>query len=123
MDVKSLYKRYKQLTWQEQLGNLASTLTRISSQAPSPESDQLVKLSLREAALLTEWSAADAPADFLWELAALQREVLAWHRCWPVNEARSLLALQTRHQADRLLQRAGLLKLELQHADEIEILA
>jgi hypothetical protein len=83
----------------------------------------LVKLSLREAALLVEWSATQVPHDFLWELATLQREVLAWYRCWPVEEARSLLALQARHQADRLLQMAGLLKLELQHINEVEISA
>lgn len=87
MDVKAIYKRYNQLTWQQQLGNLAATLARISSQASSPESDQLVTASLREAALLIEWSAPHVPSDFLLELAAMQREVLAWQRRWPIDEA------------------------------------
>ena len=109
MDSKAMYKRYTQLTWQKQLGNLASTLARISSHANSAESDKIVTASLREAALLLEWSAPHVPADFLLELAAMQREVLAWHRAWPIDEARHLLSLHTRNQADRLLQIAGLL--------------
>jgi len=112
MDLKSMYKRYTQLTWQQQLGNLASALARISSQATSAESDELVVASLREAAYLIEWSAPKSPADFLLELAAMQREVLAWHRCWPLDEARALLSLHTRNQADRLLQMAGLLEMK-----------
>jgi hypothetical protein len=120
MNIKSLYKRYTQLTWQQQLGNLASTLARISSQATWPESDKLVAESLYEAALLIEWSAPNVPPDFLLELAALQREVLAWQRRWPIDEARTLLALHTRNQADRLLQMAGLLELNHQVQDVLE---
>ena len=112
MDIKSLYKRDTELTWQQQLGNLASTLARISSQAPLSESDELVTASLREAALLIEWSAPNVPAEFLLELAAMQREMLAWHRRWPIDEARSLLSLHTRNQSDRLLQLAGLLEMK-----------
>jgi hypothetical protein len=120
MDVKSIYKRFVQLTWQQQLGNLASTLARISSQATSAESDKLVTDSLREAALLIEWSAPNVPPDFLLELAAMQREVLAWHRCWPLDDARSLLALHSRNQSDRLLQMAGLLVLKHQPKEMLE---
>lgn len=120
MDIQAMYKRFTQLTWQQQLGNLASTLARISSQATSPESDHLVTTSLREAALLIEWSAPQVPSDFLLELAAMQREVLAWQRCWPLEAARSLLALHTRHQADRLLQMAGLLELTQSSAEVLE---
>ncbi len=120
MDVKSMYKRFTQLTWQQQLGNLASTLARISSQATSPESDKLVTASLREAALLIEWSAPNVPPDFLLELAAMQREVLAWHRCWPLDDARSLLSLHSRNQSDRLLQIAGLLVLKHQPKEMLE---
>lgn len=120
MDIKSMYNRYTQLTWQQQLGNLASTLARISNQATAPESDNLVTVSLREAALLIEWSAPNVPSDFLLELAAMQREVLAWHRYWPLEDARTLLSLHTRNQADRLLQRAGLLELKQQNTEVLE---
>ncbi len=120
MDVKSMCKRYTQLTWQQQLGNLASTLTRISRQAASPDSDKLVICSLREAALLIEWSAPNAPPGFLPELAAMQREVLAWHHSWPLDDARPLLALHTHNQSDRLLQVAGLSGLNLQTVQVLE---
>ena len=120
MDIKFIYKRYKQLTWQQQLGNLASTLARISSQTTSPESDKLVADSLREAALLIEWSAPNVLPDFLLELAAMQRELLAWHRCWPLDAARSLLSLHTRNQSDRLLQMAGTLELKPQSKEILE---
>lgn len=115
-----MYRRYNQLTWQQQLGNLAATLARISAQATAPESDKLVSDSLREAALLIEWSAPNVPADFLMELAALQREVLAWHRSWPIEDARPLLALHTSNQADRLLQMAGLLEISEKTPEVLE---
>jgi hypothetical protein len=105
-----MYDRYNQLTWQQQLGNLAATLVRISSQATTPGSDKLVSHSLRETALFAEWSAPNIPPEFLPELAALQREVLAWHRSWPLDPARSLLALHARNRSDRVLQMAGLLE-------------
>ncbi len=120
MDIKSMYKRYTQLTWQQQLGNLASTLARISSQATSSESDELVTDSLREAALLIEWSVPNAPTDYLLELAAMQREMLVWHRCWPIDDARSLLSLHTHNQSDRLLQMAGLLEMKRQDKGILE---
>jgi len=112
MDVKAMHKRFTQLSWQQQLANLASTLARISSQATSPESDELVVHSLREAAHLIEWSVPQMPSDFLLELAGMQRELLAWERCWPIEAARPLLALHSRNQSDRLLQMAGLLVIE-----------
>ncbi len=111
MDIKSRRKRHTQLTWQQQLRNLASTLARISTQATSPDSDKLVIHALREAALLIEWSASKVPFDCLPELAAMQREVLVWHDCWPLDDARSTLVLYTRNQADRLLQMASLSEL------------
>ena len=120
MDLKAVYQRFEQLSWQQRLGNIASTLARISSQATAPESDQLVTSSLREVALLIEWSAPQVPPDFLLELAALQREALAWQRCWPLEEARSLLALHSRNQSDRLLQMAGLLELKPSSAATLE---
>ena len=37
----------------------------------------------------------------------MQRELLTWQRIWPVETARSLLALHVRNQSDRILQIAG----------------
>lgn len=108
MDVQSLRERYETLDWPQQLGNLASTLARLSARAASGKYDDLVADLLREAALLIEWSAPHVPSPFWLELAALQREVLAWHRIWPLEPARSLLVLQARNRSDCLLQMAGL---------------
>jgi hypothetical protein len=72
---------------------------------------------MREAALMIEWSAANVPEDFLLELAAMQRELLAWKRAFPIEAIRNLLALHTRNQSDRLLQMAGILPDEDLSAD------
>ncbi|RME50718.1 MAG: hypothetical protein D6796_02400 [Caldilineae bacterium] len=102
-----LQDRFQQLDWPHQLGNLASTMAHIASNANSPEYDSLTADLLREAALLIEWSAPHVPAPFQLELANMQRELLAWHRLWPLDAARPLLAMQSRGHADRLLQIAG----------------
>lgn len=107
MDRQSLQIRYQQLAWTQQLGNLASTLARISSRSTSPNYDGLVSDLLREAALFIEWSAPYAPPALLLDLAPLQRELLAWRRIWPQEAMRPLLALQARHISDRLLRLAG----------------
>ncbi len=115
-NVKEMRERYEALDWPQQLGNLASTLARVSTRASLPQYDTLVADMLREAALLIEWSAPHVPSTFWLDLATMQREVLAWRRLWTsassaeplLDPARSLLALHTRNQSDRLLQMAGL---------------
>lgn len=103
MEKHTLFDRYSKLDWPQQMGNLASTLARISSRAESPQYDELVATLLREAALFTEWSAPHVPEHLLLDLASLQRECLAWRKVWPLDELRPLLSLQTRHISDRLL--------------------
>lgn len=112
MERHSLYERFKTLSWQQQLGNIASTLSNISRYAGSPTYDELTKLSLREAALAIDWCAPNVPQEFLIDLATMHRELLAWWQAFPV-ETRSLLALHTRHQSDRLLMMAGLMVTEV----------
>lgn len=109
MERLVLYKRFKTLDWQQQLGNLASNLATVSTQSTVTQNDKLTRHLLREAALMIEWSAASVPKDFLLELAAMQRELLAWLRVFPIEEVRSLLSLHARNRSDRLLQMAGLL--------------
>jgi hypothetical protein len=111
MERTQLQKRYDQLDWPQQLGNLASTMARIASQAGSSRSDPLVATLLREAALFIEWSAGRVPEHLLLELASLQRELLVWRRLWPRDELRPLLSMQARHISDRLLRLAGLVPL------------
>lgn len=109
MERQALYERFKVLDWQHQLGNLASTLATVSAQSTIPSQDKLTSHLMREAALMIEWCAANAPENFLLELAAMQRELLAWKRVFPIEGVRNLLALHTRNQSDRILQMAGLL--------------
>jgi hypothetical protein len=104
---KSFRERYTKMNWQQQLGNMASTLARVSNNAPVSAHDEVVVRCLREAACFIEWSAPNVPSEFLLELAAMQRELLAWQRAWPIEAARSLLALHARSQSDRILQMAG----------------
>jgi hypothetical protein len=108
MERQSLYERFKLLSWQQQIGNIASTLANISRYADAPAYDELTKLSLREAALAIDWCVPNVPQQFLLDLAMMHRELLAWWQVFPV-EPRSLLALHTRHQSDRLLVMAGLM--------------
>lgn len=108
MERQSLYERFKLLCWQQQIGNIASTLANISRYADSPAYDELTKLSLREAALAIDWCVPNVPQQFLLDLAMMHRELLAWWQVFPI-EPRSLLALHTRHQSDRLLVMAGLM--------------
>jgi hypothetical protein len=104
---QSLRERYQNMEWQHQLGNMASTLARIANNAPVAEHDETVRLCLREAACFIEWLSPQAPPELLLELAAMQRELLAWQSLWPIDAAREILALQARHQSDRMLQIAG----------------
>lgn len=104
---KSLRERYKKMSWKQQLGNMASTLARVANNATVSDHDEVVVMCLREAACFIEWSAHDVPPSFLLELAAMQRELLAWQRAWPIEVARPLLALHARSQSDRILQMAG----------------
>jgi hypothetical protein len=107
---RQLYERYKKLDWTQQLGNLASTLARIASRVHEPQHDDLVGGLLREAATFIEWSAQHVPADLLMDLAAMQREVLAWRRIWPHDVVRPVIALYARDASDRLLVKAGLVR-------------
>lgn len=97
------------MAWPQQLGNLASTLARLSSRCSRPEYDPLVADLLREAALLIEWSAPHTAQTIHPDLAAMQREVLAWRRSWPLDQARPLLALRARQMSEALLRMTGLI--------------
>jgi hypothetical protein len=104
----SFRERYGQMDWPQQLGNLASTMARLSARCSRPQYDDLVISLLREAALLIEWSASHTPSAIHPDLAAMQREVLAWRRHWPLDEARTILALRARQMSEALLRTAGL---------------
>lgn len=107
-----LYNKIKSLNWQEKLGNLASTLAKISAHTTLSQQDQLTLKLLREAALIIEWSISEVPEVYHLELAAIQRECVAWCRIYPIEETRNILALHSRNQSNRVLQMSGLLTSE-----------
>ena len=107
MERQKLYERFISLDWQQQLGNLASTLATISSQAIVEKQDSLTNHLLREAALMIEWCASSVPEEFLLELAGIQKELLAWKKVFPLEQARNILSLYAHNRSERLLQMAG----------------
>lgn len=107
MSTRDLQARYQRMDWRQHLGNLASTLARLSTRALLPDHDALVADLLQEAALVIEWSAAKAPPSALLQLAAMQKEILAFKGLWPHEPIRSVLSLYTRNRSDLLLQLTG----------------
>jgi hypothetical protein len=112
MERSTLYEKFTALSWQQQLGNLASTLATISTRALEPRSDTLTAHLLREAALLIEWCAKNVPPEYHIELAHIQRECLEWKKSFPPDNTRNLLSINTRYQSDRLLQISGFIDTE-----------
>ena len=107
MDRHKFRERYLKDAWPRQLGNLASTLTRVSSHAEDQRYDPIVADLLREGALLIEWSAPNVPPEQAESLALIQRELLLWHKIWPAAAARLVLAWRARVMADQLLAASG----------------
>ncbi|AFY70318.1 hypothetical protein Pse7367_2049 [Thalassoporum mexicanum PCC 7367] len=116
MTVTHKLESYKTLTWQQQLGNLASTLKTIASKTTNQQYDQLTIQLLREGAVMIEHCISNVPTEFHLELAAMQRELLTWRSTFPIEQARHILALHTCNQSDRLLQMAGYLIIENSYA-------
>ena len=107
MDREKLRLRFLKDEWPRQVGNLASTLGRLSSRAGDARYDQIVADLLREGTLLMEWCAANVPLEIAASLATMQRELVLWRRIWPNDPARALLALRARQMSDQLLDAAG----------------
>ncbi len=120
MERQSLYEKISQLTWQQQLGNLASTLAKISTQATEPSLDKLTSYLLREAALIIEWSAKNVPQQFHLELAAIQKECLEWKKVFPIEDARIILSINTRYHSHKILHIAGLLEDDQYISSQVE---
>ena len=107
MDRAKLQERYLRDEWPRQVGNLASTLARLSSRAHDARFDQVVSDLLHEGTLLMEWCASNVPLEVATELGSMQRELVLWRSIWPNDVSRSLLAFRTHEMAERLLEAAG----------------
>ena len=75
-------ERYLQDGVSIRLGGLAANLARIGSFSRRPEHGDAVSRLVRESALFIEWTAPDAPAESLTDLAELQRLLSQWYRSW-----------------------------------------
>ncbi len=112
LDWKRLSTRYSRMTWQQRLGNLASTLARSATVAQSKSSAVSVPDLLREGMWIIEWCAADAPPQTLIELGPIQKELGLLRQAWETDTeaSRPVVAFRSRVMSDRVLELSGLLQ-------------
>jgi hypothetical protein len=105
-DVKRMHDRYLRNDWSIRMGNLASSLLRLSDWVRMRQKDEAIIDLMREIAWFMEWNGDMASM----ELADMQREVCRWRRVWPVEEARGMLAFRARQMSNQVLRLSGLLE-------------
>lgn len=105
-DIKKLRERYLRDERPTRLGNLASSLSRLSNWVRMQQRDDATIDLLREIAWCMEWNGDLAYA----ELADMQREICRWRRIWPVEQARAILSLRALQMSNRILEWSGLLE-------------
>lgn len=105
-DLKKMRERYLRDEKPVRLGNLASSLLRLSHWIQMGHPDESVVDLMREIAWFMEWNGDLA----LPELADMQREICRWRRVWPVEQARNILALRALQMSNRILEWSGLLE-------------
>ncbi len=103
-DLRKMRERYVRDGGPVRLGNLASSLLRLSNWVRTGHSDEAVVDLMREIAWFMEWSGDLASL----ELANMQREICRWRRVWPVEQARSILAFRALQMSNRVLELSGL---------------
>ena len=111
LDWKRLSTRYGRMTYQQRMGNLASTLARSATVAQSKNSAVSVADLLREGMWIIEWGATDTPPEALIELAPMQRELGLLRRAWErdAEAVRPVVAFRARALSDCVLDLSGLL--------------
>jgi hypothetical protein len=94
------------------LGNLASTLSRLSTEAAGTPSES-AKRAIEESLLFLEWASADFAPAIQPQLAQMQRDLAQWARRWESepheDPLREELSRYARAQSDRVLEWSGLL--------------
>jgi hypothetical protein len=106
-DLKRMRERYLRDERRVRMGNLASSLLRLSNWVRIRQKDEAIIDLMREIAWFMEWNEDFASV----ELADMQREICRWRRIWPVEEARTILALRALQMSNRILELSGLVKL------------
>lgn len=111
-DWTSMKGRYLSDPLAIRLGGLAANLARIKSFSANPEHGVAVSRLVRESALFIEWTAREATAVQLRDLAELQRELVHWHldwsRIWADANQRASVAQRSAEWSRRILEMSGL---------------
>jgi hypothetical protein len=104
-DMKRMRERYLRDERSVRMGNLASSLLRLSHWVRMRHRDEVIIDLMREIAWFMEWNGDLALA----ELVDMQREVCRWRRIWPVEQARAILVLRALQMSNRILELSGLI--------------
>ena len=104
-DLNRMRERYVRDDGPVRLGNLASSLLRLSKWVRTRHKDDAIVNLMREIAWLMEWNGDLASS----EMADMQREICRWRRNWPIEKARSVLELRSLQMSNRILHWSGLL--------------
>lgn len=103
-DLKRMRERYLRDERPIRMGNLASSLLRLSNWVRMRQRDEAIIDLMREIAWFIEWSGDLASA----ELVEMQREICRWRRIWPVEQVRTILASRTLQMSNQILELSGL---------------
>lgn len=103
-DLQGMRERYLRDEKPIRMGNMASSLLRLSQWVQKRHRDEAIIDLMREIAWFMEWNGDLALA----ELADMQREICRWRRVWPVEQARPILSLRALQMSKRVLELSGL---------------
>lgn len=104
-------QRFLQDTLPVRLAGLAADLSRVSSSARRATGSEATLAMLEESQYFIEWTAAEVAPEVGEELVNLQVMLALWRRAWPEAEKsqtqRTLLSVQSKQWADRVMQLAA----------------
>jgi hypothetical protein len=105
-DIKKMRDRYLRDKVPVRMGNLSSSLLRLSQWVKNRHKEEAIMDLMREIAWFMEWNGDLASP----ELADMQREICRWRRIWPVEQVRSIFAFRALQMSNRVLEWSGLLE-------------
>jgi len=112
-DLKRMRDRYLRDESPVRMGNLASSLLRLSQWVQLRHNNEAIIDLMREVAWFMEWNGDLAST----ELADMQREICRWRRIWPLEQARAILVFRARQMSNRVLELSGLVEKTLNEED------
>ena len=105
-DLERMRDRYLRDESPVRMGNLASSLLRLSNWVRMGQKDEAIIDLMREVAWFMEWNGDLASS----ELADMQREICRWRRIWPIEQARTILVFRAHQMSNRVLELSGLVE-------------